>query len=250
MDEEVKNSEEKNEPVEETVIDATSQKDTKEEKNKFSEEAKKIKDETKETVNTVKEKIKNTNFKKDANETTSFVKEMFFNPFEAVKRAADGENILGKVIILMIVFVAATVLQTIMTLFKVGSFFGFGHNVLRFIFSFLKPVIMVVVPSIVIWIFSGENRKKLITIISTVVVSYIPIIVNTILLMLTTVITELSLVTNPLSIALSAVSTILMYFGFKELTGKSEDESVLGKFAIVLFVSEIILLILTKFGIY
>ena len=247
MDEKEENVEEKNEPIEGTVIE---EKDTKEEKNKFSEEAEKIKNETKDTVNTVKETIKNANFKKNADETTSFVKEMFFNPFEAVKRAASGENILVKVIMIMCVFIIATVLYTLIYLFKEGSVFSFGKNFISFSLSFLKPVIMVVIPSIIIWIFSGDNRKKLITVISTVVVAYIPLIINSILSIVGILITKLSLVIDPLSIMLSAVSVILLYFGYKELTGKDSEESVLGKFAIILLISEFILTLLSEINIY
>ena len=252
-EEENKTSEEKNEPIEGTVVESTVQEDTKEEakkeKSKISEEAENIKNETKETVDKVKDTIKNTDFKKDANETTSFVKEMFFNPFEAVKRAADEENILGKVIILMIVFIAATVLQTVISLFKIGSLFSFRHNFLQFVFSFWRPIIMVLVPSIVFWLFSGEHRKKLVTVISTIVVAYIPKIANAILAIISTLVAKLSIATVPISATLSAVSIILLYFGFKELSQKEEPKAI-NSFAIALLISEIVLVILSEIGIY
>ena len=250
MDVENNDSEEKNEPIEGTVVETKdSSKETKEEKSKFSEEAEKIKNETKDTVNNVKETIKNANFKKNANETSSFVKEMFFDPFTAVKRAANGENILSKVMILMTVFIAANVVYTILFLFK-GSIEGFAQNFFSFMLSFLKPIIMIVVPSAIIWLFSGENRKNLTTVISTVVVAYIPIIVNTVLSIIGILITKLSLFINPLSIGLTVVSTILLYFGYKELVGKTEEESMLGKFAMIIIISEFVLALLSEMNIY
>jgi hypothetical protein len=253
-EEEKKNSEEKNEPVEGTVIEETVQEETKEEvkkeKSKISEEAENIKNETKETVNKVKDTIKNTDFKKDANETTSFVKDMFSNPIDAVKRAASEENIIGKVIILMMVFIVANVIGTIISLLKYSELFSLGHNLLRFILSFLRPVVAVLVPSIVIFLFNRENKKKLTTVISTVVVAYIPRIINSILLILDLLIAKITLVTTPIETALVAVSMILGYFGVKELFGKDDNTEMLKKYAIILFISELVLVVLNEIGIY
>lgn len=253
-EEENKSSEEKKEPIEETVAEETTVEETKEEekkeKSKISEEAENIKNETKDTINKVKDKVKNTDFKKDADETTSFVKEMFLNPIDAVKRAANEESIIGKVIILMIVFIAATVLGTIISLVKYSSLFSFGHNILRFVLSFVRPIITVLVPSIVILLFNRENKKNLITVISTVVVAYIPRIINSVLVILDLLISKITLVTSPLETALAAITIILGYFGVKELFGKDDNTEMLKKYAIILFVSELILVVLTEIGIY
>lgn len=81
------------------------------EEQKVSVDTEQLKNETKETVNKVKDSIKNVDLKKDAKETKSFLKEMFSNPFEAVRRVAeDGENVLSKVVFLMIIWIAASVI--------------------------------------------------------------------------------------------------------------------------------------------
>jgi len=250
MDELENNTEEKNEPIEETVQEEKTQEEAKNGKNKFSEEAENIKNETKDTVNKVKDTIKNTDFKKDANETTNFVKEMFFNPIEAVKRAANEEGVFGKAVILMIVFMGATVLGTIISLFKFWSLFSFGSKFFQFVISIWRPLITVLVPSIIILLFARENKKKLTTIISTVVVAYVPRIINSLLVILDLLIAKVTLVTAPLETVLSGISVILTYFGFKELLGKDDDSSVIKKYAIVFFASELILIILKEIGIY
>ena len=260
--EEKENPEEKNEPiegtvVEKTVVEETAKDNTKAEvkedlkaaKERISKETENIKNETKDTVNKVKETIKNRDFKKDANETTSFVKEMFFNPFEAVKRAADEENIIGKVIILMIVFIIANVIRTIISLPSVG-FFDFGKNFIRLLVSIISPVIVVIVPSLVILVFNRENKKSLLTIISTVVVAKIPLIFNTILAIISLLIRELYVITSPINATLTAVSTILLYFGYKELANKEEKASTILTFALIILISEVILAVLSRIGIY
>ena len=55
-----------------------------EENNKINTED--LKKETKETVNKVKETIKNVDFKEDTKATKGFLKEMFSNPFEEIKK--------------------------------------------------------------------------------------------------------------------------------------------------------------------
>ena len=68
-----------------------------EDNEKFSVDTEQLKNETKDTVNQVKDTIKDVNFKKDAEETKGFLKEMFVNPFEAIKKVANGEeNVLKK----------------------------------------------------------------------------------------------------------------------------------------------------------
>ena len=260
--EENKNPEEKNEPiegtvVEKTVVEETAKDSTKAEvkedlkaaKEKISKQTENIKNETKDTVNKVKETIKSTDFKKDANETTGFVKDMFFNPFEAVKRAADEENIIGKVIILMIVFIVANVIKTIIRLPSVG-FFDFGINFIKLLLSIISPIITVIVPALVILVFNRENKKSLLTIISTVVVAKIPLIFNTILAIISSLISELSIITSPINATLTAVSTILLYFGYKELANKEEKGSTILTFALIILISEAILVLLSRIGIY
>lgn len=240
MNESNNSPEEKNEPINEK---------NKTEKSKISEETEKLKKETKDTVNKVKDTIKKTDFKKNANETTNFVKEMFFNPVEAVRRAANEEGILGKVIILMIVFIAATVFGTIVILFKYGKLFSFGNNLVRLALSFCRPIITVLVPSIVIYLAIKDN-KRLTTVISTVVVAYIPRILNSILIIIDLLITKITLFTNPVEKVLSGLSIILTYFGFKELYGKDNDSNLIKKYAIILLISEFILMVLSEIGIY
>ena len=150
----------------------------------------------------------------------------------------------------MIVFIVCSGLYQIISLFKFGALYTLRQNISKFVFSFLKPIIMVVVPSVVIMLFSGDKRKKLTTILSTVVVAYIPKIVSNILAIVQLLIIETSLVLSPVSTVLNAISIILLFYGVKELTEKEDDTSALNKFVLILIVSELILRILTSIGIY
>mgnify|MGYP003499965393 CR=1 FL=1 len=71
-----------------------------------------LKKETKETVNQVKETIKNVDLKNDAEATKGFIKEMFSNPVEAVKRAANGEEGIFKKAIIIIEIITTHIYLT------------------------------------------------------------------------------------------------------------------------------------------
>lgn len=252
MNMEENDSEEKKEPVENTEEENKTENEKKQEENKkrIAEEAENIKNETKDTVNKVKDTIMNTDFKKDANETTNFVKEMFFNPVEAVKRVAEDENILGKIIILMIIFIVASGCREIVSLIRYGKLASIGGNLLRFVVSVIRPVITIAVTSIIILIFNKENKKSLVTVISTVVVAYIPRIINAVIYVIDVLIGKITLVTYPIETALAAVSTVLLFCGIKFLSGKEDNSEVLKKYAIILFISQLIFAILSEIGIY
>ena len=73
-----------------------------------------LKNETKETVNKVKETIKKVDFKEDTKATQSFLKEMFSNPFEAVKNvASEKENVFSKAVVLMIMVILINALSNL-----------------------------------------------------------------------------------------------------------------------------------------
>ena len=230
-------------PVEENYTEETTQDKKSETAKKVAEEANKIKDETKETVNQVKETLKNTDFKKDASETKGFVKEMFANPIEAVKRAASEENIFGKVVILMIVFLAASLLGTLVSR---RSYYGLGGIIKSVVLSILLPLVNVIAYSLSGFVLQGSNKKKLTTVISTVVVAYVPIICTYIIDILENLVSEVTLVTSPISLALKAVSVVLGYFGFKELTNEENGGKALRKYAVIIFVAQLIIRVVSR----
>ena len=92
---------------------------------KFSVNTETLKEETKETVNQVKESIKNVNLKNDAEETKGFLKEMFSNPFEVVRKVAiEEENVFKKAIIIMLVFIIISAIYSIISVIRFGKYSG------------------------------------------------------------------------------------------------------------------------------
>ena len=218
---------------------------------KFSVDTEQLKNETKETVNQVKSSIKNVNFKQDAEETKGFVKEMFSNPFEAVRRVAtEEENVFKKVIFLMIIFIAASVISQIISLIKYGRLANVGSNIMDLIVSVLNPILYILVPAVIILIFNKQNKKSLITIISTVVVAGIPTICNEVINIIERILPGISIITSPITTVLSAKELILTYFGIKDLLGIEDHKDSIKKYAIIKLISAFVLVILGRIGIY
>lgn len=218
---------------------------------KFSVDTEQLKNETKETVNQVKSSIKNVNFKQDAEETKGFVKEMFSNPFEAVRRVAtEEENVFKKVVFLMIIFIAASVISQIISLIKYGRLANVGSNIMDLIVSVLNPILYILVPAVIILIFNKQNKKSLITIISTVVVAGIPTICNEVINIIERILPGISIITSPITTVLSAIALILTYFGIKDLLGIEDHKDSIKKYAIIKLISAFVLVILGRIGIY
>ena len=220
-----------------------------EENNKINTED--LKKETKETVNKVKETIKNVDFKEDTKATKGFLKEMFSNPFEEIKKVANGkENVFSKAIVLMIIFIAANVLAEIVSLIKYGKYSSFGNNFMDLISSFLNPIFYIAVPAVIIYLFNKTNKKPLTTIISTLVVCSVPVILNNVIDVIEVLISGISIISSPISTMFSAVATFLTYFGIKDIFEVEEHNTFIRKYAVIRLIGAFILLILSRIGIY
>lgn len=218
---------------------------------KVSVDTEQLKNETKETVNKVKDSIKNVDLKKDAKETKSFLKEMFSNPFEAVRRVAeDGENVLSKVVFLMIIWIAASVIAGIITIMKYGKYSSIGNNLMDFISYILGPILYILVPAIIILIMNKQNKKSLITIISTLTIAAVPTIINEIIDIIEGLVSGITIISSPISTMFSAIALVLTYFGMKDLFGEKEDKSFIKKYAIIKLLAAFVLIILGRVGIY
>lgn len=217
---------------------------------KFSVDTENLKEETKETVNQVKESIKNVNFKNDAEETKGFLKEMLSNPFEAVRKIAnEEENVLNKVVMIMLVFIAASFAYSLISVIKYGKYSGVLDNILSLVAGVLDPVFFVLAPSVMILLLNKENKKSLTTIISTIVVASVPVVINYLIDIVELVLSGISLITGPISTGLSAVALVLTYFGMKDLFGIEEHKDFIKKYAVIKVAAALIIAILVRIGI-
>ena len=217
---------------------------------KFSVDTENLKAETKETVNQVKESIKNVNLKDGAEETKGLLKEMFSNPFEAVRRVAtEEENVFKKAIFIMIVFIIASAAYSIISVVKYGKYSGVLDNIMDIVSGVLYPIFFVLAPAIVVLILNKQNKKSLTTIISTITIASVPVVINYLIDIVEILVSGISIVTGPISTGLSAVATVLTYFGIKDLMGVEEHKDFIKKYLIIKIAAALIITILSRIGI-
>lgn len=210
-----------------------------------------LKNETKDTVNQVKEVFSNGDIKEKTTETTHFLKTAFSDPFEAIEEIANEKNeVFPKTVILIALFVIISFVSQLISLIRSGGHYSFGSNFSSFISSITSPIIYIIVPSAVVFLFNtlfnSENRRKITTIISTVTTCYIPTICATLVTLLRNLIPDLRIITNPIATTARALSIILLYFGIKNILDENDDKHYMRKFAIIYAIISLILLLLAN----
>ena len=119
------------------------------ENEKISVDTEDLKNETKDTVNKVTETIKNVDLKKDAEATKGFVKEMFSNPIEAVKRASSGEEgILKKVIIIVLLHIVVMCAYKIIEVIRDYGITQILFHLDKIIWYSTKPLVSIILFSL------------------------------------------------------------------------------------------------------
>lgn len=209
-----------------------------------------LKEETRDTINQVKTYINEVDFKKETQETKNFLKNMIVAPFETIKRIATGEeNVFSKVIAIMILYLVASLTYEIVDLIDYGRHSDVLDNIMDLVTSITYPLFKVLVIAFVVFIFNKTNKKSLITVISTIVVAHVPTVASAVLDLIENLVSGISILTSPIITTLSAITTVFVYFGIKDLLGIEEHKDYIKKYAIIRLVAAYILLILVRIGI-
>ncbi len=95
-----------------------------------------------------------------------------------------------------------------------------------------------------------NSKKSLTTVISTLVVTSVPVVINHIIDIIEILVSGITIISGPISTALSAVALVLTYFGMKDLFEENDDSSFIKKYAIIKLVAAFVLVILGRIGIY
>ena len=206
-----------------------------------------LKEETKETFNKVKSEIKDANFKEETVKATNFVKEMVMNPIEAIKNVAQGNGAkLATIIMIVIGLLISNVAYEIISLFSY-SYGTLGDKLWDIITAITEPLFLLLVPTLIIFLFN-KNKKSLLTTLSTMVVAYVPAIFSNVVSIVYLLISQLSLITSPINAGLGVAQTILTYFGMKTLM-EEDDESFIVKFVIIEVVVSFVMIILRRLNV-
>lgn len=209
-----------------------------------------LKNETVDTVNQVRENMRNVNVKEEAQAAKGFVMEMVKNPLGKIKEIAnDSTNKHFKTaIVLVIVWAIASLLGVIS--FKSFTWSYFGKTLLNYVKTIVAPVIGVVVLAVIMFLMNQKSKKSLVTVLTTVVTTKLPIIAAEIVSLLTIISYSAVTITSRISSLCSVISTVFLYFAIRDLYGEEDEKVVLKNFVIVKAIYLVVSLVVSYLGIY
>lgn len=191
-----------------------------------------IKQETVNTFNEAKEKMKNIDFKAEAETGKGLLKKLIKNPFEAIKETAqDSENNFFKTAILLVAIWAIIAFVKQLLYYITSKYAKFsGENILSLIKITIAPICRILALTLSVYIVNKKSKKSFITIITTMTVAKIPVIISSLLGFLTYISHKVTYITNPISSLLSIISTVLVFFAVKSLSNEENDSEALKTF--------------------
>lgn len=193
-----------------------------------------LKKETSSTINEVRETLKNVNIKEETEATKGFLRNFLKNPIGEMKQIANAEKAFFETaIILMALWTASILIKEVVQfidLLSLGMRRGIFSDLLSLIKDTIVPCVGVASLSVIVLIRNKNNKKSLVSIITTIAVAKIPVILASVLSVLTIIGSGISRLTSPFSSVCSVVSAILLYFGLKEIFGVDDDDTFMKEF--------------------
>ena len=224
-----------------------------EEKNeKISIDTENLKNETFETAKKVKESVKGANIKEETKATKNFIVEMLKNPLEKIKEVANEDT--GKYFKTAIFLIIAwTILVFVNSTYRTIQLWGFSrvfNNILTVLKQILAPALGILVYSLIVLILNKENKKSLITSISTITITQIPLMVASLTSLLTIVSSKISIITSPFSDLCSSLAVVLGFFGLKNLFGTEDCKTFIKKYVLIQAIYYVAYIVIGLLGIY
>lgn len=223
-----------------------------EEKENISNQAEELKKETIETAKKVKESVKNVNIKDETKETKNFIVKMFKEPVETIEEVAnDKQNKVFKtaLFILIIWIVAIFIKSTYSTIYYWG-FTKVWTNIVSVLKAILTPLCGILVYSLIALLMNKENKKSLVTNITTLTITHMPNVIISILTLLTIFEYKISKVILPFSYFTTALTTVLTYFGLKSLFGEDSNKKFFKKYVLIQLIYFACYIVISFLGIY
>lgn len=223
-----------------------------EKKEKFEVDTENLKNETIKTAKKVKESVKGTSIKEETKNTKSFILEMFKNPVDKIKEVANDNTAkyFKTAIFLIVVW---TILVFIGSTYSTIYYWGFSRvfaNILSVLKKILAPALGILVYSLIVLVLNKQNKKSLITIISTITITQLPLMIASLVSLLTIISSKISLVTAPFSALCSTVAIVLGFFGLKNLFGAEDCKTFIKKYVLIQVVYYVAYIVIGLLGIY
>lgn len=215
----------------------------------------------KENATETKEPTKNTNVKKDYSANKNFFKNFFKTPYDEIKNVAKSPK--SYFIIILVSFITWIVVELIGGIINIvdnmvngwySNIFMYFKNsfsdILDLFISILSPAIIIASISLIIYLFMKNKKKNYMTIASTLIVAYIPVISASIISLLGYINYNVAKLTNTYSSFCSVVTAVLTYFAIKALYSEEDDNKATITYLITMGIYFGFVLVLKLFGLY
>ena len=218
-------------------------------------------EEIKETVTETKEQPKTTNVKKDYSASKNFFENIFKTPYDEIKNVAESPKSYFIIILVsFITWVVAELIGGIISLIRNMVSLCWYSNIFSYLadsfmdiiglfFTILGPAIIIAALSLIIYLFMKNKKKNYLTIASTLIVAYIPVITSSIISLLGYVNTYVARFTNTYASFCSVITAILTYFAIKALYSEEDDNKATITYLIVMGIYFAFAFVLRLFGI-
>ena len=226
-----------------------------------------VKTEVKQPANEAKaetnETVKSSNVKKDYTASKNFFKNFFKTPYDEIKKVAESPK--SYFIIILVAFIAWVVANLIDGIIGIAdsalrslypdiiTYFKYSLGRIGNLFvSILAPAVIIAVIALIIFLFmKNKNKKKgYMTIASTLIVAYIPVISASIISLLGNINTTVAKLTSTYSSFCSVITAVLTYFAIKALYGEENDNKATITYLITMGIYFGFVFILKIFGLY
>ena len=219
---------------------------------KFSIDTENLKNETVETAQKFKDAIKGTNIKEETKATKGLLIEMFKNPIEKIKEVANDNSakFFKTALFLLILWTAVVFIESTYSTIYYWGFARVFKNILSVLKEVLAPAIGIIVSALIVLVLNKNNKKSLVTTISTITITKLPLIIYSIVSLLLIISAKISVVTVPFGKVCTALSIVLGYFGFKALFNEENDETFIKKYVLIQVVYYVAYIVIKLLGIY
>lgn len=220
-----------------------------------------IKQEVKEAVTENEKTAGNTNVKKDYTASKNFFKNIFKTPYDEIKNVAKSPKSYFIIILIsFITWVVAELIGGLINLIKNMVSFSLYSNMFSYLadsimdivglfFTILGPAIIISVISLIIYLFMKNKKKNYLTIASTLIIAYMPVITSSIISLLGYINTYTAKLTNTYASFCSVITAVLTYFAIKALYSEEDDNKATITYLIIMGIYFAFVLVLKLFGI-
>ena len=176
--------------------------------------------------------IKDIKIKDETMNATNFVKDMVKDPISKTEEISqDSENRYLKTSIFMIV--VWMIAKFIFSALSYSKYSTLGRNILSTIKSTVAPLFIILSLTIIIFILNKKKKKSLVTVLSTVVTAYIPMVLASVIHLLYLIDYNMSKITTPVTTLATFVTIILSYFAMKDIFEEDTELGTFKKFVLV-----------------